>query len=83
MKYSLLNVLQEDNAKKPMTSVTTMEKAPLTQREKDQNDHFNIVVKKANESLSRNLRNDKTSRNTLAPGNLKISKSFKELVSRS
>jgi len=79
MKYSLLNVLQEDNAKKPMTSVTTMEKAPLTQREKDQNDHFNIVVKKANESLSRN----KTSRNTLAPGNLKISKSFKELVSRS
>jgi hypothetical protein len=79
MKYSLLNVLQEDNAKKPMTSVTTMEKAPLTQREKEQNDHFNIVVKKANESLSRN----KTSRNTLAPGNLKISKSFKELVSRS
>ena len=79
MKYSLLNVLQEDNVKKPMTSVTTMEKAPLTQREKEQNDHFNIVVKKANESLSRN----KTSRNTLAPGNLKISKSFKELVSRS
>ena len=79
MKYSLLNVLQEDNTKKPMTSVTTMEKAPLTQREKEQNDHFNIVVKKANESLSRN----KTSRNTLAPGNLKISKSFKELVSRS
>lgn len=76
MKYNLLNVLQDDNTKKPL--VTVLADKPMAQREKEQSDHFNGVVKKANESISRN----KSSRNAPMPGNLKISKSFKELVSR-
>lgn len=76
MKYNLLNVLQDDNAKKPLAAMPVDK--PMTHREKEQSDHFSGVVKKANESISRN----KSSRNIPMPGNLKISKSFKELVSR-